>query len=431
MTPTIAIDISDTVARDISEYLASATNRRLIAPFDPFSPAHDARAMTDFAVSCSLAWPASPRTLNTLLYYFRRGALVITYVTMPEAISGSSREAIDEYVAEMAKHKLPTTFAGYTTPLSDTPPSIVTVHDPVFEWARSNLSLCEKPIAIVSAYNEADVIQETILDLLKQGCQVVFSDNWSCDGTYEIIERLAAQLPDLLQLERFPAEGPTPHFELLRQLQHKEEIALRFPGRWIMHADADELRRAPVPDMSIRQAFSLASAYGSNRVSFTCIDFRPIDDAITDGSVEERLLFFEHGTRPGHFRQAKAWLQGTQRVDLASSGGHVAQFTGARDFPYRFLLKHYPIRSHQQGMRKIVRERQLRYSPYEREILGWHTHYKNVSENTNLTWLPETLFRYDLDGFWNDHTFLVITDLVERLFARSQFRPTSIMGAHR
>jgi len=420
------------IVRDISEYLASATSRRPVAPFDPFTEAHDARPMVNTAMICSVPWPVSPRTVNALLYYFAREALVITYSIAPDVTPGiSRREAIDAYVAEMAKHELPITFVGYTLPLPNAPSWIVTVHDPFLERARSNLFLCDKPIALVTAYNEADAIEETIKDLLKQGCQVVFSDNWSCDGTYEIIESLVAQHPDLLELERFPPEGPTPHFELFRQLQHKEEIALRFPGRWIMHTDADELRRAPIPGMSIRQAFGLASAYGSNRVLFTCIDFRPVDDGAIDGSLEERLLFFEHGTRPGHFRQAKAWLQATQRVDLASSGGHAALFSDARDFPYRFLLKHYPIRSHEHGMRKIVKERQLRYSPYEREVLGWHTHYENVGENSNLRWLPETLFRYDRDDFWNDHTFLVITDLVERLFARSQFRPTSIMGAHR
>jgi glycosyltransferase involved in cell wall biosynthesis len=418
------------IIRDISDYLAGATNRRLVAPLDPFSAAHDAGAMTNMVVSCLMTWPASPRTLNALLYYFRRGAIVITYLTTTEAIPASRCRAIDIYVAELSKRELPITVAGYTAPLSTAPPCIVTVHDPMFEWARSNLSVCDKPIAIVTAYNEADIIQETIMDLLKQGCQVVFSDNWSDDGTYEIMERLKGQQPDLLELERFPAEGPTPHFELLRQLRHKEEVALRFPGRWIMHADADELRRAPVPTISLRQAFSLASAYGSNLVSFTCIDFRPIDDTIPTCPLEGQLLFFEHGTRPGHFRQAKAWLQGSQRVDLASSGGHIAQFIGAQNFPYRFLLKHYPVRSRKQGLRKIVQQRQLRYSPYERDILGWHTQYKHVGENSDLTWLPETLFRYD-NSFWDDHTFLVITDLVERLFARSQFQPTSVMGAHR
>jgi hypothetical protein len=419
-----------TIVEDISEYLATTANRRLVAPFDP-STDNDARLLDDTIVIFSVRWPISPRTVNALVYHFRRGALVITYVAAPEIISGNRHEAIDTYLAEIEKRELPITFAGYTAPLSYAPPCIVTVHDPVFEWARSKRSERDKPIAVVAAYNEADVIEETTLDLLKQGCQVVFLDNWSCDGTYEIIKSLMGQHPDLLELERFPAEGPTPHFELLRQLQYKEEIALRFPGRWIMHTDADELRRSPIPGMSIREALSIASAYGSNRVSFTCIEFRPVEGASTDGSIEDGLLFFEHGTRGGHFRQAKAWLQGTQRVDLANSGGHAVRFSGARDFPYRFLLKHYPIRSHEQGMRKIVGERQLRYSPYESEKLGWHTHYNNIRENSNLTWLPETLLRYDRDCFWRDHTFLVITDLVERLFTRSQLRPTSIIGEHR
>jgi hypothetical protein len=180
----------------------------------------------------------------------------------------------------------------------------------------------------------------------------------------------------------------------------------------------------------MRQAFDLASAYGANRICFTCIDFRLVESTSSEGPLEERLLFFEHGTRPGHFRQAKAWLQGTERVDLASSGGHEAKFPAAKDFPYRFLLKHYPIRSQEQGLRKTLKERLERFSPYERGELKWHTHYNNVDRDSNLTWRSETLFRFDCD-FWTDHTFLVVTDLVGRLFARSQFQPTSVIGAHR
>ena len=42
----------------------------------------------------------------------------------------------------------------------------------------------------MTAYNEEDVIRETVLDLVEQGCQVVFRDHWSTDGTYETIASL-------------------------------------------------------------------------------------------------------------------------------------------------------------------------------------------------------------------------------------------------
>ena len=421
MTPAIVMHIS--------EYLAAASNKRLDDPFDPRSENWDERAVLTAAVS----WPPSLDEINALCGRFRKGALIITYMPKPEAIAEDRYEAFKRYVAELEELGLPPTFAGYAAPPSVSPPCIVGIHDPQITNTRSSLVLCEKPIAIVTAYNEEDVIRETVLDLVEQGCQVVFRDHWSTDGTYETIASLLTRCPDLLELERFPVGGPAPHFELQWQLQHKEEIALRFPGRWILHTDADELRRTPVLGLSLREGLSLASACGCNRVSFTCLDFRPVDHADSSDSdtLENRLQFFEHGTRGGHFQQAKAWLQGAERVDLATSGGHIAHFLTARDFRYRFLLKHYPIRSQEHGMRKIVTERRLRYSPHERQVLNWHTHYNKVDEHSNLTWRPEKLFRYDHDRFWVDHCFLVITDLVERLFTRSQFSPTSVIGAHR
>jgi hypothetical protein len=48
------------------------------------------------------------------------------------------------------------------------------------------LSLCMTLIAIVTAYNAADVFEQIILDLLNQGCKVVLATAlpWSMDPTH-------------------------------------------------------------------------------------------------------------------------------------------------------------------------------------------------------------------------------------------------------
>jgi hypothetical protein len=62
---------------------------------------------------------------------------------------------------------------------------------------------------------------------------------------------------------------------------------------------------------------------------------------------------------------------------LTSSGGHEARFPGRRVFPYKFELKHYPIRSQSHGEQKVFRDRIARWDPEER-ALGWHLHYNDV-----------------------------------------------------
>ena len=44
---------------------------------------------------------------------------------------------------------------------------------------------------MLTAYNEADILESTIEALRRDGADVHVIDNWSTDGTYEIALRLA------------------------------------------------------------------------------------------------------------------------------------------------------------------------------------------------------------------------------------------------
>ena len=190
---------------------------------------------------------------------------------------------------------------------------------------------------------------------------------------------------------------------------------MRWPHRlrWIVHTDADELRRSPFPDLALADALHVAQQTGANRVDFNVINFRPTGDRpFRPGALETDLLFFEYGTRPGHFKQAKAWLQGAEAVDLASSGGHSAAFPEAVSFPYKFLLRHYPLRSAEHGRRKVLVERRGRWSADERAV-GWHVQYDEFSESSSFKWEQEKLIEYGA-GFWREHGLAIMTDIAER-----------------
>jgi hypothetical protein len=240
----------------------------------------------------------------------------------------------------------------------------------------------QRPLAILAAYNEFDVIEEAVLDLLEQDCDLALIDNWSTDGTFERMQALAESHPTLIHLERYPADAPSAVWDWRSMLRRKEEIAFEHPGRWIIHTDADELRRPPLPGKTLRTAFAALSSGPWNRVNFKMLVFRP-----TQGEVFTRMRdmrFFEYGNRPGHFIQKKAWLQGHQRVDLASSGGHEAIFEGAVDNPEEFILMHYPLRSREQAIRKIA-ERRARFSAEER-AMGWHVQYADHPPDNPFVW---------------------------------------------
>ncbi|MBA4783777.1 MAG: glycosyltransferase family 2 protein [Rhizobiales bacterium] len=366
--------------------------------------------------------------LALLAACYQRGAQVLT--STPDRVRGRDHKgpppnpshirewALDEYTALLKAVGLPSVFAGYTINNSQArePKTIVTLHDRMMDELTKNRTEAKpsaRPLAILAAYNEADIIRDTITDWLDQGCDVHCLDNWSTDKTGEILDKLHRVHGDRVTVERFPPDESVPHGEWKAILARKATIAASHPGRWIIHSDADELRRAPFPGMTIAQALDIARQSGANRVHFNLINFRPTDELpYQPGTLKRHFSFFEFGTLPGHFLQAKAWIQGEGAVDLVSSGGHIAKFQHAKDFVYRFLLKHYPIRSAAHGQKKVLHERVSRWSP-EEMAKGWHRQYEVLAADPSFIWDPAFLFAYDSD-FWADHGLAILTDLPER-----------------
>jgi Glycosyl transferase family 2 len=254
-------------------------------------------------------------------------------------------------------------------------------------------------LAIVTTYNESDVIESTIQYLTDQGIQVHVIDNWSTDDTFRRVRgrTWAAKV----SVERYPAQ-PTSRYEWSRLLGRVEEVAHDSGSHWVIHHDADERRTGPWVSASLRDALWIVDRSGFNAVDHTVLNFRPTDDQFAIGDdVEQHLRFYEFGTSPDMRTQIKAWKQGRSRVSLSDSGGHAVAFPGRRVFPYRFLLKHYPIRSQAHGVQKVLRDRQPRWDPRERER-GWHSHYDDLSEGHNFVRDQRGLTEFD-DGFYERH----------------------------
>jgi hypothetical protein len=129
--------------------------------------------------------------------------------------------------------------------------------------------------------------------------------------------------------------------------------------------------------------------------------------------IERQLEHFEFSDHPGHFHQRRAWKRSEVQVGLVRSAGHDVSFDGRRVYPYKFLLKHYPIRSEAHGRRKILQDRQNRWNPRER-AWGWHRQYDQVGPGRFLR-DPATLRRFDPDTFGEEY-------LVQRLSGVGVFR---------
>jgi hypothetical protein len=254
-------------------------------------------------------------------------------------------------------------------------------------------------LAIMPTYNEEDIVAQTLHDLIAQGLDVYLLDNWSSDRT---VDRARSFLGcGLIGLERFPPGGPAETYHLSAILRRVEELARKHRwADWIVLHDADERRRSPWPGIRLRNAFWRVDQSGYSCVDHVTLNFWPVDDSFDaeHDELEQYFEYFEFSDHPGHFHQRRAWRR-QPRVELVASAGHDATFPGRRVYPYKFLLKHYPIRSQAHGIRKVLHERSARWNREER-AQGWHRQY---DETRRFVRDPRTLTRFDPETFADEY----------------------------
>jgi hypothetical protein len=251
-------------------------------------------------------------------------------------------------------------------------------------------------VAIISAFNEDDIIAQVIGDLVVQGVSVYFLDNGSNDRTAAQVAPFVGR--GVIGVERFPAdaEGAEGRYEWTRILQRKAELAHELDATWFIHHDADEFREGPWADLDLRAAIEKVDRFGYNAIDFEVLNFWPTHDDFKPGQdVREAFVHYEPG-QPCDKLQIRCWKKVPGLVDLVSSGGHEAIFPGRKIFPIRFILRHYPIRGQAHGARKIFEERRPRFTPEERDR-GWHVQYQPFQPGQSFLRDAATMARYDAD----------------------------------
>ena len=230
-------------------------------------------------------------------------------------------------------------------------------------------------VAIVAAYNEADIIEQCIVDLIAQGLQVYVIDDGSTDGTATLVEQFLGRGVLAVERRSRPASDGVDAFDWEGILARKAQLASELDADWFLHHDADEFREGPWFGLSLKASIQLVDASGYNAIDSACLNFRPVAERFERG-VDVRQAFRYYEPAALHDRiQIRCWKRGERLVDLVSSGGHEAEFAGRKVFPIRFLLRHYPIRSQEHGERKVFVERRPRFRARERER-GWHVQYR-------------------------------------------------------
>lgn len=257
-------------------------------------------------------------------------------------------------------------------------------------------------VAFMAAYNEADIIVQSIRKWTDQGVSVHVLENWSTDDTYDLAKDLEGRLP--VTVERFPASGPSQFFDWGAMLARIEALSRELEADWFVRRGADEVLRSPWPGVSYRDGLYLVDQAGFNCVDHQILEFHPVDDGFTVGMDHEDYFKHFDFKHLSHRFQRKAWKNCGQPISTIPSAGHDVIFAGRRVYPFKFLLKHYSFRSQQHGEKKVFRERKARWNPRER-ARGWHVHYDAMREGHRFVRSPAEKESFDEQDF--NQTYLV------------------------
>jgi 2-polyprenyl-3-methyl-5-hydroxy-6-metoxy-1,4-benzoquinol methylase len=255
-----------------------------------------------------------------------------------------------------------------------------------------------KVVALMAVYNEEDIIYHSIKKLMEQKVYVYIIDNWSTDNTFGILKHLKNN-PYFLGCERFPYHHPNKNdnkFNFAQILKRKEELANSLDANWFIHCDADEIRESPWKELNLKEAIQYVDQMGYNAIDHTVINFQPINNSFTSGDFENHFKYFEFGIYRGGF--IKTWKKTDRWINLSNSGGHDAQFYNRKVAPFKFLVKHYPLRSQKHAEKKIFMERKPRYMK-ELKARGWHIQYDGYKQGNSFLRNPNELLPFSKDNF--------------------------------
>ena len=264
--------------------------------------------------------------------------------------------------------------------------------------SASNNSDPFRVIAIISAHNEGDVIYHVIGDLIDQGVDVYLLNHCSTDTTVSEASKWLGK--GLLHIENFPEDAGFPNENASEYiwrhiLVRKEQLAAQLDGNWFIHADADEFRESPWIGMTLADAIRRVDTLGYNAIDFELLNFRPTDNDFVPGSDVRQSILYYDGYEKYDAMQVKAWKKLKIPVNIVGTAGHDINFAGRRLFPVKFLLRHYPVRSQEHGLKKVFEERKKRFNKQERAD-RWHLQYDNIATHAhNFIRDPKSLANYD------------------------------------
>ena len=248
---------------------------------------------------------------------------------------------------------------------------------------------------MIPVYNESDIIESVVRHLISQGVDLVILDNGSTDGTYEICSRFLGH--GVISIEKLITEHF--NFDLLEQQLYQQ--VLNRDADWALLSGADEFLESPYPHVTLEKAIESDDQKGYNLIQFNNFEFWPTeqDYASHESDARKRIRYYTWNDD----MQFRCWKI-IPNIRVTGTTGHYPQFPEGHKvrIPHtKYILRHYRIRSYEQGVRKIFIDRLPRY-PEEDRKKGLHVQYDKFERDPKFFIInSKNLTLYQENTKWN------------------------------
>jgi hypothetical protein len=245
---------------------------------------------------------------------------------------------------------------------------------------KRNLMSKPRALGVLLCYNDGDILAENIEHLLHNGHDVVAWNHGSTDETAAVLDRYRHELREATFVSRdvdFYDTYPLMSKHLLATYVRDYD--------WISWPDQDEILEGPDRSRTYREWIDEAFASPHNWIAFNDFVFWfTSEDVAGEPSVSARVCRYAV-SRVGP-RKIRAWRASATNIRWFNHNP-----TNGTEFPTRFNLRHYPMRSAAQMERRLNVDR----AGLQRGHLNCH--YENMRAAAERLRIPPSALHFD-DG---------------------------------
>ncbi|HEY4337516.1 MAG TPA: glycosyltransferase family 2 protein [Puia sp.] len=237
-----------------------------------------------------------------------------------------------------------------------------------------------RSLGVLLCYNDADILEDAILHLLNTGHDLIAWDHGSDDDTAAVLDKYQGHLVERAFIPR--------SFDFYNLYQHMSEHLIKeYVSRydWISWPDQDELLEGPDRTKSYQEWVAVVFEEGYDYVQFSNYNFWfTADDDPSILSPVQRVRHY--GLFPDCAPRIRAWRASKTNIRVFNHNS-----VEGRKAPVFFNLRHYPMRTKEQMIRRLNKDR----ANLQRD--GNNYHYNNMALEGEKLIIPADRLHVD-DG---------------------------------